>query len=156
MDALAYDLKNLTLKGEGSHLTRTQRHRGLQAIARDLRGLGFALPGAASLKPKHVEALVAHWKAARLTPGTLKNRMGWVRWWARGVRKASVLPRDNARVAIPLREGFKGSKAHTTMGEKMSALTDRMQLALRLCFRTSTRHRQSDATDSLPLHLDVC
>lgn len=49
---MAYDLKNLTLKGEGSHLRRMQRHRGLQAIARDLRGLGYALPGAASLKPK--------------------------------------------------------------------------------------------------------
>ncbi|MCK1497886.1 phage integrase N-terminal domain-containing protein [Bradyrhizobium sp. 188] len=143
MDALAYDLKNLTLKAEGSHLTRTQRHRGLQAIARDLRGLGFALPGAASLKPKHIEALVAHWKAARLTPGTLKNRMGWVRWWAQSVRKASVLPRDNASVGIPIREGFKGSKAQTTMGQKMSALPDRMQLALRLQMAFGLRLEES-------------
>jgi hypothetical protein len=164
VDALAYDLKNLTLKGEGSHLTRTQRHRGLQAVARDLRGLGFALPGAASLKPKHVEALVVHWKAAQLTPGTLKNRMGWVRWWAQGVRKASVLPRDNASMGIPLRQGFNGSKAHTTMGEKMSALSDRMQYALRLQMAFGLRLEESlkfrvgqaDLGDSIALQSSWC
>jgi hypothetical protein len=29
-----------------------------------------------------IEALVGHWKAARLSNGTLKNRMGWLRYWA--------------------------------------------------------------------------
>ena len=143
MDALAYDLKTLTLKGEGSHLTRMQRHRGLQAIARDLRGLGYALPGASSLKPKHVEALITHWKASRLTPGTLKNRLGWMRWWAQSTRKASILPRDNATLGIPLRQTFKGNKAHTTIGQKMSTLPDRMQLALRLQMAFGLRLEES-------------
>jgi len=41
VDALAFDLKNLArTSGEGSYLTRAQRQRGLQLIARELRGLG--------------------------------------------------------------------------------------------------------------------
>jgi hypothetical protein len=54
-----------------------------------------------------------------------------------------VLPRDNASIGIPLREGFKGSKAHTTMGQKMSALPDRMQLALRLQMAFGLRLEES-------------
>jgi hypothetical protein len=53
MAALAYDLKTMALgDGEGSYLTRNQRHRGLQSMARDLRTLGFKLPAASSLKPR--------------------------------------------------------------------------------------------------------
>lgn len=133
MDALAFDLKNLALRaGEGSYLTRAQRHRGLQLVARELAGLGYRLPGAASLKPKHIQALVSGWKAAGLSAGTLKNRMSWVRWWAASVRKTSVLPRDNGALGIESRTTFAGNKARTTPLAKASALPAWMQLALRL------------------------
>ncbi len=133
MDALAFDLKNLALRGgDGSHLTRNQRHRGLQLIARELSALGYRLPGAASLKPKHVQALVSGWKAANLSAGTLKNRMSWVRWWAASVRKTSVLPRDNAALGIEARAAYAGNKAHTTTATRAAPLPAWMQLALRL------------------------
>ena len=37
--------------------------------------LGYRLTDAASLKRKHVEALVERWKAEDLAIGTIKNRM---------------------------------------------------------------------------------
>lgn len=135
MDALAYDLKNLTLKGgDGSFLTRKQRHRGLQLMARELAGLGYKLPGASSLKPKHITALVESWKGAGLNAGTLRNRMGWLRWWAEQVRKTSVLPRDNAALGIEARTVWKGDRTENiTKRADIEALPEEwMRLAVRL------------------------
>lgn len=165
MDALAFDLKSIALgSGEGSFLTRTQRHRGLQLVARELRGLGFKLPGAGSLKPRHVEALVSHWKASRLSAGTLKNRMGWVRFWAQKVRKSNVVPRDNDALGIEQRHSFSGNRAHVTHGEKIAALPHRMQLALKLQMAFGLRleeslkfrPRQADQGDHIALQSSWC
>ncbi|MTW18794.1 integrase [Rhodoplanes serenus] len=165
MDALAFDLKNITLAaGEGSYVTRAQRHRGLQLIARELRGLGFKLPAAGSLKPKHIEALVAHWKTAGLSAGTIKNRMGWVRFWAGKVRKAGVLPRDNDSLGIPDRHSFKGNRARVTVGQQLTALPDRMQLAIRLQMAFGLRLEESlkfrvsqaDSGDAIALQASWC
>ena len=144
MDALAYDLKTITLgDGEGSYLTRNQRHRGLQLMARDLRTLGFKLPAASSLKPRHVEALVGHWRSSGLTAGTMKNRMGWLRWWAGRVRKPNVVPRDNDSAGIEKRTAFNGNRAHITHGPKMDSLPLRHQLALRLQMAFGMRLEES-------------
>jgi hypothetical protein len=144
MDALAYDLKTLTLgTGEGSFNTRNQRHRGLQLVARELRALGYHLSGAGSLKPKHITALVANWKATGLTAGTIKNRMAWVRWWGGKVRKTSVLPADNAELGIERRETWKGQKARTTTGEKLAALPPPAAMAVRLQMAFGLRLEES-------------
>ncbi|MGJ4972872.1 phage integrase N-terminal domain-containing protein [Bradyrhizobium sp. HKCCYLRH1073] len=144
MDALTYDLKRIALgDGEGSYLTRNQRHRGLQQMAGDLRTLGFKLPAASSLKPRHVEALISHWQASQLSAGTMKNRMGWLRWWAGRVRKANVVPRDNESAGIEQRSAFNGNRARVTPTEKMAALPYRMQLALRLQMAFGMRLEES-------------
>ena len=144
MDALAYDLKSLTLGiGGGSHTTRQQRHRGLQLIARELRDLGYVLPSARSLKPKHVEGLVASWKAAGLTAGTLKNRMGWIRFWATSIRKTSVVPKENTDLGIERRTHFKGNKARTTSSTVMDQLPERIRLAVRLQMAFGLRLEES-------------
>jgi hypothetical protein len=144
MDTLAYDLKTLTLgTGEGSHTTRIQRHRGLQLVARELRGLGYRLDSARSLKPKHITALIESWRAAGLSAGTLKNRMSWVRWWGEKVRKTSVLPRDNTELGIEKRSTWKGQKAHTTAPEIWAALDKRAQLAVRLQMAFGLRLEES-------------
>mgnify|MGYP003375316419 CR=1 FL=1 len=165
MDTLAYDLKTLTLgTGEGSFTTRTQRHRGLQLIARELRALGYNLPGAGSLKPKHITALVARWKGEGLTAGTLKNRMSWVRWWGAKIRKSSVLPRDNVELGIEHRTTWKGQKAHTTPRDRLAALPERAALALRLQMAFGLRLEESlkfrpsvaDKGDALTLQASWC
>lgn len=165
MDALAFDLKHLALgAGGGSYTTRQQRHRGLQMIARELRGMGYALPTAHSLKPKHVEALVSAWKAAGLTAGTLKNRMGWIRYWATSVRKTSVLPRDNTELGIERRTAFKGDRARTVAPDMLALLPERMQLAVRLQMAFGLRLEESlkirpataDQGDTLALKASWC
>lgn len=165
MDSLAFDLKNLTLRaGEGSHLTRNQRHRGLQLIARELRQLGYALPSARSLKPKHIDALLANWREAGLSTGTLKNRMGWVRWWANAVRKSSVLPQDNIELGIEKRATWGGNRARVTTSDLLQSLPERMQLALRLQMAFGLRLEESlkfrpeaaDKGDTLALQASWC
>lgn len=165
MDSLAYDLKRLTLgTGEGSHLTRNQRHRGLQLVARELKGLGYQLPGAGSLKPKHIHALVTKWQVDGLSAGTLKNRMGWVRWWAGKVRKTSVIPGDNTDLGIEKRTAFKGNRAHTTTGAALARLDERMQLIARLQMAFGLRLEESlkfrpeiaMQGDRLDLHASWC
>jgi hypothetical protein len=165
MDNLAFDLKALTLgTGEGSYTTRAQRHRGLQLIARELRGLGYHLPAARSLKPKHITALVGSWKARGLTAGTLKNRMAWVRWWAEKIRKTSVLPRDNAELGIERRTGWNGDRAHTTSAATLAtlppwaALAVRLQMAFGLRLEESLKFRPAvaDKGDCITLQASWC
>lgn len=125
MDALAFELKTLTARShDGSYSTRAVRSRGLQAISRELRELGYALPGARSLKPKHITALVEHWKAAGLGDGTLKNRLGWIRWWASSVRKTSVLLPANEDYGIGRRERFLGDRSTRLTPDHLAKVTD--------------------------------
>lgn len=138
MDALAYDLKHLAFgSADGSYSTQATRHRGLQAIARELKDLGYRLPGASSLKPKHIEALLTRWKTEGLTDGTLKNRMGWLRWWAQKVRKSAVMRPENEDYGIGQRERFNGNKAHRLDAERLGRVDDslvRLSLQLQAAF----------------------
>lgn len=112
MNTLAYDLKNICSHNrDGSHATQANRFRILQAIGRELQQGGYKLPAARSLKPKHVQYLVQFWQTAGLTAGTIKNRMGALRWLAEKVNKGSIIPRDNAALGIAEREHHKGNKA---------------------------------------------
>ena len=104
MNDLAMELVRLCNHNrDGSHATQANRRRGLSAMAADLYELGYRPQGAASLKPKHVTALVAHWQSQNIGAATIKNRVGWIRWWAEKVNKASVIPRDNAELGIEQR-----------------------------------------------------
>lgn len=85
---------------EGSYGTRKNRTRGLTAIAKEIMNLGYELPSARSLKPKHVHALVEQWQQKDLTHDTIKNRLTWLRWWAEKVNKSAVVPRTNAELNI--------------------------------------------------------
>jgi len=56
---------------------------------------GYRHLSAASLKPKHVEGLVARWQTEGMAVGTIKNRMAELRWWAEKIGKQNVIARDN-------------------------------------------------------------
>ena len=77
---------NLTRhSGEGSFATKACRARGLQQLADELHGLGFKLKSAKNLAPKHALALVRYWKGEGIADATIRNRLGWLRWWAEKV-----------------------------------------------------------------------
>ena len=77
MKDLNYQLMKLCRENrDGSFSTQATRRRILDRIANQLHELGYRRMQAKSLKPKHVEALVARWKDQGLGVGTLKNLMG--------------------------------------------------------------------------------
>ena len=97
MDDLTHDLVRMCRRNrDGSYGTQKNRQRGLTAMASDLRHLGYRLPEARSLKTRHVTALMEHWLGNDLDDATIRNRLTWLRWWARRVDKLNVVERDNA------------------------------------------------------------
>ena len=89
MRDLNYALKQLCRRNrDGSYATQADREHILDLIADQLQEMGFRDMDAHSLKPKHVEKLVERWLAENLSPGTIKNRMTTLRWWAEKVGKA--------------------------------------------------------------------
>lgn len=134
MDDLSFSLKTLcTRSDEGSFGTRALRQRGLMAMATDLKNMGYRLPGAASLKGKHVTALVAHWKTGGLSDQTIRNRLTWLRWWAYQVGKPGLLPKTNDTYGLAERGRFSGNKAKRLEGAALERVRDpRVQLALKL------------------------
>ena len=76
-----------------------------------------------SLKPKHIDALVAHWKDQELSTGRIKNLMASIRWWAAKVGKQNVVARSNDHYGIPDRQYSTGiSKAKTISNEVMDGM----------------------------------
>lgn len=135
MKGLNFDLLNLTRhSGEGSYSTKACRERGLQQLADELRGLGFNMKFARNLAPKHVSALVASWKAEGIADATVRNRLGWLRWWAEKVGKPNMLPKDNSPYGLAERSRFNGNKAKAADEATLAKLgeNERVRLALKL------------------------
>ena len=76
----------------------------LSLVANQLYALGYKKLHATELKGRHVNALVQEWQRQGLTPGTIKNRMAVLRWWAEKVGRTWVLARDNAHYGISDRQ----------------------------------------------------
>jgi len=139
MRDLNYELKQMTRRNrEGSIGTRVGRERLLTVMADQLHELGFRRMGARSLKPKHVEALVRLWQEQKLSPGTIKNRMSALRWWAEKVHKPAVVARSNDYYGIPNRQfSSPDSKAVAVSPAQLDAVRDdhvRMSLRMQQAF----------------------
>jgi site-specific recombinase XerC len=126
MRNLNYELKQLCHRNrDGSYATQADRAHMLDLIANQLHELGYKDMRATSLKPKHVEALVARWKAESVSPGTMKNRMASLRWWSDKVGKQNVIARDNAHYGIPERVYVTNvSKARELTGAELQKVSD--------------------------------
>jgi len=139
MRDLNYQLKLLCKHShEGSFETRVGRERQLSAIANQLHDLGFRQMKATSLKQKHVQALVDQWLQQDLSPGTIKNRMSCLRWWAEKVNKRAVVASANDFYGIPDRQFVsEQSKAKDLAKDRLTQVKDehvRMSLRLQQAF----------------------
>jgi hypothetical protein len=139
MRDLNYQLKLLCKHShEGSFETRVGRERQLSAIANQLHDLGFRHLKATSLKQKHVQTLVDHWLKQNLSPGTIKNRMSCLRWWAEKVNRRAVVASSNDHYGIPDRQFVsEQSKAKNLAEEQLALVKDahvRMSLRLQQAF----------------------
>src|SRR5205814_3954545 len=126
MRDLNYDLKQLCRHNrDGSYATQADREHILDLIADQLDGMGFRHMNAHSLKPKHVEKLVERWLAENLSPGTIKNRMSALRWWAEKTGKENIIARTNAAYGIPDRAYVTNvSKAKELDMDKLKQIPD--------------------------------
>ncbi|EAQ45976.1 putative integrase [Roseobacter sp. MED193] len=126
MDNLTMDLVHLTKRNrDGSSGTQKNRQRGLTAMAAELKHLGYTLKTARSIKPKHINALVEHWRDTGLTKATIRNRMSWLRWWAQKVDKISILDKDNATYELNDDRTERTNIAFSLHPDQLNALTDR-------------------------------
>jgi site-specific recombinase XerD len=139
MRDLNYQLKKLCRQcREGSYATQVNRERMLTLIANELHDLGYRKMTDRSLKPKHIEALVKHWREQNLSIGTIKNRMAVIRWWAHKVDKQNVVARSNEHYGIPDRRFITNeSKARSVTQSQLDQVRDehvRMSLELQQAF----------------------
>ena len=139
MRDLNYQLKQLCRRNrDGSFATQRDRERVLDLVANQLQEAGFRHLSATSLKPKHVEGLVARWQAEGLAIGTIKNRMAELRWWAEKIGKRNVIARDNHHYGIGNRQHVTNvSKARELRSGDLARVTDpytTMSLRLQAAF----------------------
>lgn len=114
MDDLTMDLVRLCHRNrDGSYGTQTNRRRGLTAMAKELADFGYRLPSAASLKPKHVDALVERWLDEDKSEASIRNRLTWLRWWAEKINKPNVVHRDNGHYGVADRGDVQRNRAKT-------------------------------------------
>ncbi len=135
MKDLNYQLSKLCRDNrDGGFSTQATRSRILDLIANQLQELGFRRMQPKSLKPKHVDALLAHWQDHGISVGTLKNRLSALRWWAKKVNKPSTIARDNSVYGIGKRQYVaKESKAQELDDKKLSLVSDPfVNLSIRL------------------------
>jgi len=146
MKDLNYQLSKLCRDNrDGSFSTQATRSRILDLIASQLPGLGFRRMQPRSLKPKHVDALVAHWQEQGISIGTLKNRLSALRWWAKKVNKPSIIAKDNDVYGVGKRDNVaRKSKALKIDEKKLSAISDQhVRLSIRLQAAFGLRREES-------------
>ena len=135
MRDLNYDLKRLGERNrDGSRAAQANRARMLSQLANQLHELGYKKLRAVELKGRHVNALVKTWQDQELSPGTMKNRMAALRWWAEKVGRRSVIARDNTFYGIAKRQFVaQESKAKTVNQAQLERVRDEhVRLSLEL------------------------
>ncbi|MFB3078626.1 MAG: phage integrase N-terminal domain-containing protein [Lysobacterales bacterium] len=146
MKDLNYQLSKLCRDNrDGGFSTQATRSRLLDLIANQLLVLGFRRMQASSLKPKHIDALLAHWREQGIRTGTLKNRLSALRWWAKKVNKPSIIARDNAIYGIGKRENIaRESKALKLDEKQLLKISDQYgRLSIRLQAAFGLRREES-------------
>ncbi len=146
MKDLNYQLGKLSRDNrDGSYSTQATRSRILDLIGNQLQTLRFRRMQPTSLKPKHVDALLADWREQGISVGTLKNRLSALRWWAKKVNKPSIIAKDNTVYGIGKREYVaKESKAQDLDDKKLPEISDPfVRLSIRLQAAFGLRREES-------------
>src|SRR5712692_967003 len=80
MHNIVFELKNFAdAHREGSYVTQANRKAMLLLMGEQLWQAGYKAMKVADLKGRHVNTLLAEWRAQGLTTSTIKNRMSTLR-----------------------------------------------------------------------------
>lgn len=139
MKDINYQLKSMCERNQdGSRSTQAERFQLLQTMADHLNQLGYRRMETKSLKPKHIDALVAKYLDEGLATGTIKNRLAALRWWSEKIGKQNVVAKDNAFYGIESRVFVTNiSKAKDIDQELLAKISDphlRISLELQKAF----------------------
>ena len=129
------DLVKLAVRHrENSYGTQRARRAIVKMIARQLSDMGFMRLKAKNLKEKHALALIERWRGEGLSAGTLKNRMGVLRWMYEKVNKSWMLSRRNGAYGIENRRYQTNvSKARELPPERLAAVkSEHVRLSLEM------------------------
>ena len=136
MRDLRYDLLQLCKAQDSSGGTRRRRKEALLMCADQLAEMGFKNLRAHQLKGKHVLRLVDRWQREGISTGTIKNRLSYLRYWAKRVGREHVMYKDNMLYGIPGRSFDTGSRAQDLLASQLAQLSgpyaDRMRCSLKL------------------------
>lgn len=81
---------------DGSYGAQANRRHGLLAMVDQLSDLGYEPQSVHNLKPKHITALVEHWRQDDINDRSIKNRLTWLRWVSRKTNRQNIISRCNA------------------------------------------------------------
>jgi site-specific recombinase XerC len=155
MRNLNHQLKQLCQRNrDGSFATQADRERILYLVANQLAEMGFRQMSPDSLRPKHVEALVARWKDEAIRTGTIKNRMSALRWWAEKVGKDNVVARNNGAYAIENRVLVTNRSKAKTVGATRIALVTDSYTAMSLRLQSAFGLRRGESIKIIPAWAD--
>ena len=89
---------------DGGDKTQHQRARILSQMADQLYQMGFRELAYDQVGGRHVNRLLKRWEEEDLSPGTIKNRMAVLRWWAQKIGRGHILSKSNDDYDIPRRQ----------------------------------------------------
>jgi len=116
--SLSSDFSKIVYRAEktGSRATRSNRNEILKDAARQIKDAGFRNLRVGGLKPKHIDAAIAGWRASGIADRTLANRVAVLRFVAKAIHKENIVPRTNAEIGIE-----RGQPRHSTESKAVSA-----------------------------------
>lgn len=151
MKNLNFQLKALCERNQDSSRdTQFNRFQLLQAMADQLSEMGYRHMDATSLKPKHVEALVATYHDQNLSPGTIKNRLAVLRWWAEKIGKQNVVAKDNAYYGIASRTFVTNISKGRDLDQRLLAAISDPHLVVSLALQKAFGLRREEAIKFSP------
>lgn len=151
---MTYTLRQLCQRNrDGSYNTQADRMRSLSLVARQLRKAGSRQMKASSLKGKHVQTLLDRRQGEGLSPGTIKNRLSHLRWWAEKISKAGILPSDNTQLGVPERRYVANISKAREPDDRLAKITDPH---VRVCLRLQAAFglRREESIKFQPRHSD--
>ncbi len=140
------DLVKMTWRHrENSYNTQRARRAIVGMIAQQLGDMGFNRLKAKNLKEKHAVALIERWKGEGLGAGTLKNRMGVLRWMYEKVNKSWMLAKRNADYGIGNRQYLTNvNKARELTPENLAAIkSEHVRMSVELQRQFGLRREES-------------
>ena len=140
------DMVKLTWRHrENGYNTQRTRRAIVKMMARQLGDMGFRQLKAKNLKEKHALALIERWRGEGLSAGTLKNRMGVLRWVYEKVNKSWMLAGRNADYGIENRRYLTGvNKAREVTVESLERIkSEHVRLSVEMQRRYGMRREEA-------------